>query len=54
MRSRGARALPRSRQLPEVALHCPTVIGTYLRPASSCSLDQNKLVSVISTSVAPP
>ncbi|XFG14352.1 hypothetical protein AB1E19_017976 [Capra hircus] len=55
-RSRGASGAPSacSSRLPVVALHYPTVICTYIRPASSRSLDKDKLVSVISTSVAPP
>ena len=36
-----------------VALYYPTIIYTYIRPASSYSLDKDKLVSVIYTSVAP-
>lgn len=55
-RSRGASGAPSacSSRLPVVALHYPTVICTYIRPASRRSLDKDKLVSVISTSVAPP
>ena len=36
-----------------VTLYYSTVIYTYIRPASSYSLDKDKLVSVIYTSVAP-
>ena len=36
-----------------VTLYYSTIICTYIRPASSYSLDKDKLVSVIHTSVAP-
>uniref|UniRef100_A0A8C3YEH6 G-protein coupled receptors family 1 profile domain-containing protein n=1 Tax=Catagonus wagneri TaxID=51154 RepID=A0A8C3YEH6_9CETA len=36
-----------------VTLYYSTVVYTYIRPASSYSLDKDKLVSVIYTSVAP-